>query len=64
MLRIDAVVSLVTTPKPVEELDGLVWGMAAEEPEPTAEERVWWRRPPVLGAIALGLVVVLNIIYI
>ena len=56
--------SLLTQPKPVQELDGLVWGMAAEQPEPTPDERVWWRRPKVLGAIALVLVVILNIIFI
>jgi solute:Na+ symporter, SSS family len=61
---VTVVVSLLTQPKPVRELDGLVWGMAAEQPEPTAEERVWWRRPMVLGAIVLALVVVLNIIFI
>jgi SSS family solute:Na+ symporter len=57
-------VSLVTQPKPVEQLDGLVWGMAAEAPELTKEERVWWRNPKVLGAIAIALVVILNIIFI
>jgi SSS family solute:Na+ symporter len=61
---VTVVVSLLTQPKPVQELDGLVWGMAAEQPEPTPEERVWWRRPKVLGAIALVLVVILNIIFI
>jgi solute:Na+ symporter, SSS family len=57
-------VSLVTQPKPVEQLDGLVWGMAAEAPELTPEERVWWRNPKVLGAIAIALIVILNIIFI
>jgi SSS family solute:Na+ symporter len=61
---VTVLVSLATKPRPVEELDGLVWGMAAKEPEPTAEERVWWRQPKVLGAIAIGLVVILNIIFI
>ncbi len=61
---VTVVVSLLTQPKPVQELDGLVWGMAAEQPEPPPEERVWWRRPKVLGAIAIALVVILNIIFI
>jgi SSS family solute:Na+ symporter len=61
---VTVVVSLLTQPKPVEQLDGLVWGMAAEEPEPTPEDRVWWRRPKVLAAIALVIVVILNIIFI
>jgi hypothetical protein len=37
---------------------------AIEEPEPPPAERVWWRRPKVLGAIALVIVVILNIIFI
>ena len=57
-------VSLVTQPKPVRALDGLDWGMAAEEPEPPLEERGWWRRPKVLGAIALVIVVTLSITFI
>jgi solute:Na+ symporter, SSS family len=61
---VTVVVSLATKPRPVAELEGLVWGMAAEEPEPTAEERVWWRQPKVLGAIAIALIVILNIIFI
>ncbi|HZC14039.1 MAG TPA: sodium:solute symporter family protein, partial [Thermoleophilaceae bacterium] len=61
---VTVVVSLATKPKPVAELDGLVWGMAAEEPEPTRAERVWWRRPRVLAGIALAMVVVLNIVFI
>ena len=61
---VTVVVSLATKPRPVEELDGLVWGMAAEEPEPTRAERVWWRRPRVLAGIALAMVVVLNIVFI
>jgi SSS family solute:Na+ symporter len=61
---VTVVVSLATKPRPVEELDGLVWGMAAEEPEPTKAERVWWRQPRVLAGIALAMVVVLNIVFI
>ena len=34
-----------------------------EEHEP-ADERVWYRKPWLLGAGALGLVVVLNIVFI
>jgi solute:Na+ symporter, SSS family len=58
-------VSLATRPKPVEELRGLVWGMAEGVDErPSRRDRVWWRNPKVLGAGALALVVVLNIIFI
>ena len=50
-------VSLVTQPKPDHELRGLVWGLTETEDTSAEEdpaERVWWRRPAVLGAIALG----------
>ena len=50
-------VSLATQPKPDHELRGLVWGLTETE-DTTAEEdpaeRVWWRRPVVLGGIALA----------
>ena len=47
----------VTKPKPVEELQGLVWGMANEEDAATATVHdKWWESPELLGfgAIALG----------
>jgi SSS family solute:Na+ symporter len=59
-------VSLVTKPKPTEELRGLVWGLTrAEEAEENADQRdkLWWRSPAVLGGIAMAMVVVLNIIF-
>jgi solute:Na+ symporter, SSS family len=60
------VVSLVTKPKPTEELRGLVWGLTrAEEAEENADARdkLWWRSPALLGGIAMAMVVVLNIIF-
>ncbi len=59
-------VSLVTKPKPTEELRGLVWGLTREaEAEEHADPRdkLWWRRPAILGGIAMALVVILNIIF-
>jgi solute:Na+ symporter, SSS family len=58
-------VSLVTRPKPDDELRGLVWGLTRhtdDSAERDPEERVWWRRPVVLGAIALVLTVALYLI--
>ena len=60
---VDAVVTvavtLFTVPKPVEELQGLVWGMANKEDAAlaVAHDR-WWESPKLLGfgAIALGLI--------
>jgi SSS family solute:Na+ symporter len=59
-------VSLVTRPKPTEELRGLVWGLTRkEEREANFDERdrLWWRSPALLGGVALALLVVLNIIF-
>jgi solute:Na+ symporter, SSS family len=59
-------VSLVTKPKPTEELRGLVWGLTrAEEAEVNEDPRdkLWWRSPALLGGVATALVVVLNIIF-
>jgi solute:Na+ symporter, SSS family len=59
-------VSLVTSPKPREELRGLVWGLTRkDEPEENADPRdkLWWRSPALLGGVALALVVILNIIF-
>ncbi|HEX8860750.1 MAG TPA: sodium:solute symporter family protein [Actinomycetes bacterium] len=68
---VDAVVtvgvSLATKPKPDNELSGLVWGLTKTE-DVTAErdpaERVWWRRPAVLGAIALAITALLYLVFL
>jgi SSS family solute:Na+ symporter len=60
-------VSLVTKPKPESELRGLVWGLKREEQEAddsVAGDEAWFRSPKVLGAGALVLVVILNILFI
>jgi SSS family solute:Na+ symporter len=63
---VDAVVSvavtLFTTPKPQEELKGLVWGMEAEREVPD-ERPAWWQSPVLLGAIALAIGAILTIIF-
>jgi solute:Na+ symporter, SSS family len=60
-------VSLVTQPKPEEELRGLVWGLTRtdeREEKLSAADRVWWRSPKLLAAGLIALIVVLNIIFI
>src|SRR5947209_3429462 len=60
-------VSLVTKPKPEEELRGLVWGLTRkEEREVDADprDRLWWRSPVLLGGVIIAVVVALNIIFI
>jgi SSS family solute:Na+ symporter len=59
-------VSLVTRPKPEDELKGLVWGLKRDDPEDDfmRGDDAWYRSPWLLGAGALILVVVLNIVFI
>ena len=60
-------VSLITAPKPDEELRGLVWGLTRKEEKPEEHDPAddaWYRSVWLLGGVALGLVVILNIIFI
>ena len=57
---VSVVVSLVTQPKPVEELQGLVHGMANEAEALSKEEQAWYRQPWVLAVGALGLTVLVE----
>jgi SSS family solute:Na+ symporter len=43
-----------------EELEGLVWGLTEKK---EAVERAWYKKPWVLAAIALGITLLLNIIF-
>jgi SSS family solute:Na+ symporter len=59
-------VSLMSRPKPEEELRGLVWGLKRPEQESDSVvgDEAWYRSPAVLAAGALVLVVILNITFI
>jgi SSS family solute:Na+ symporter len=57
------IVSMFTRPKPVEELNGLVHGMAVVDEEVPPEDKVWYRNPNLLGFGALAIAVVLCIIF-
>jgi SSS family solute:Na+ symporter len=60
-------VSLVSKPKPESELRGLVWGLKREEQaadDSQAGDEAWFRKPAVLGAGALILVAILNLLFI
>jgi SSS family solute:Na+ symporter len=60
-------VSLVTPPKPEDELRGLVWGLPRRDAEPERMEEgdeYWYRSPWLLGAGAIVLVVILNFVFI
>jgi solute:Na+ symporter, SSS family len=63
---VTVLVTLVTKPKPVEELGGLVWGI----PDPNAPDPAsipkpkWWASPKILGGASLGITLVLSLIFI
>jgi SSS family solute:Na+ symporter len=57
-------VTFVTEPKPVEELDGLVYGRAAKEERLSEAERVWYRSPKVLAWAVLVLTVGASLFFI
>jgi SSS family solute:Na+ symporter len=63
---VTVIVSLVTAPKPESELRGLVWGLPREDVKSDAikGDDAWFRSPWLLGAGAIALVVILNIIFI
>jgi SSS family solute:Na+ symporter len=65
---LDAIVTVVVTfatePRPVSELQGLVYGMANEDDTWTEADSGWYRSPALLGATALVLTVVLSIFFI
>ena len=58
-------VSLVTTPKPVAELKGLVYSETPKEDlvDPDEASRPWFQRTLPLAGIALAMVVILNLIF-
>ena len=56
-------VSMFTQPKPIEELQGLVHGMANEAEALSLEEQAWYRKPSTLAIGVLGIVLVLSIIF-
>ena len=63
---VTVIVSLVTRPKPREELAGLVWGIpdpSAPDPKSVPKPK-WWASPKVLGGLSLGITVVLSVIFV
>jgi SSS family solute:Na+ symporter len=62
---VTVVVTMVTRSKPVSELAGLVWGVHdPNAPDPdTVRKPAWWASPKLLGAISLGIVLVLSVIF-
>jgi SSS family solute:Na+ symporter len=60
---VTVIVTLVTKPKPVSELQGLVWGMANEAEPPAEGDQAWYRSPGLLGGIALASIIGLSIVF-
>jgi SSS family solute:Na+ symporter len=64
---VDAIVTVIvtmrTTPKPVEELQGLVYGMANVDEYAARRGHKWWESPALLGSITLGGAALLTIIF-
>jgi SSS family solute:Na+ symporter len=54
------VVSLLTRPRPVEELRGLVYSLTER---PRDEGEPWYRRPSILAVVVLAMTLVLNLIF-
>ena len=54
-------VTLITTSKPREELQGLVYGMANEDPDRRPYK--WWESPKLLGFTTLAGATILTIIF-
>ncbi len=59
-LVVTIAVSLVTQPKPDDELRGLVWGLTEQK---EAVEEAWYKKPWVLAVIVLTITVALNIYF-
>ena len=55
-------VTLGTTPKPVSELQGLVYGMANVD-EAARLHHAWWESPKLLGSIVLAGAAILTIVF-
>jgi SSS family solute:Na+ symporter len=62
---VSVVVSMVTAPKPVRELAGLVYSETPKEQrtDPDAAQLPWYRSPTKLAGISLVMVIVLNLIF-
>ena len=58
---VTVLVSMFTQPKPIGELQGLVYGMANTEEDAARGDQAWYRSPTVLGVIAIGLASVLSL---
>ncbi|GAA1930152.1 sodium:solute symporter family protein [Nocardioides lentus] len=63
---VSVAVSLVTTPRRYDDLRGLVWSLTPKETfrDEDAETLPWWRQPTKMAAIALVMVIGLNLLFL
>ena len=61
---VTVVVSLMTAPRPERELAGLVNGVPNPDAPPPGPKPVWWQSPKLLGFGALGITLVLSLIFL
>ncbi len=61
---VSVIVTLFTKPKPIEELQGLVRGMANEAEALSKEDQAWYRKPWLLAVGALGLTVLVSLFFL
>ncbi len=59
---VTVIVTFMTTPKPVSELQGLVYGMANTDDSLTVAHS-WWQSPKLIGALVLVGALILTIIF-
>jgi SSS family solute:Na+ symporter len=60
---VTVVVTLVTKPKPVHELQGLVYGMANVDEYAARRQTRWWESPMLLGSTVLVGAIVLTVVF-
>lgn len=64
---VTVIVTMVTKPKPLDEVKGLIWGVPDPDNPDAADAgkvRAWWESPKVLGFTALGITAALSLIFL
>jgi SSS family solute:Na+ symporter len=64
-IAVSVAVTMVTTPKPANELVGLVYSETSKDvfSDPESAGKAWYYKPVPLAAVSLALVIVLNIVF-
>jgi SSS family solute:Na+ symporter len=64
-ILVSVAVTMVTTPKPANELVGLVYSETSKDvfSDPESAGKAWYYKPVPLAAVSLAMVIVLNIVF-